>query len=127
MSLVLIQPKHDIWAPGEHNGTFRGNNIAFVAATRALQTYWSTSRLAATVQSHATALTKSLEAIALQWPHMILRNKGRGCFQGLEFRDPGVARTVKLALYRKGILAETSGPRDEVLKMMPPLTIEQET
>lgn len=127
MSIVLIQPKHDIWAPGEHNGTFRGNNIAFVAATRALQMYWSTPQLTSTVQNHATTLSKALEAAAIQWSSMILRKKGRGCFQGLEFRHPTVARTVKLALYRRGVLAETSGPRDEVLKLMPPLTIEQET
>ena len=39
MSLTLIRPDLDIWSPGEHNGTFRGNNEAFVTATEALN-WW---------------------------------------------------------------------------------------
>ncbi len=36
MSIVLLKPELDIWAPGEHNGTFRGNQVAFVAARAAI-------------------------------------------------------------------------------------------
>src|SRR3546814_14344132 len=36
MPLVLIKPAPDVWAPGEHNGTFRGNNAAFVPEPAAL-------------------------------------------------------------------------------------------
>ncbi|RUV29678.1 aminotransferase class III-fold pyridoxal phosphate-dependent enzyme, partial [Mesorhizobium sp. M7A.F.Ca.MR.148.00.0.0] len=32
LSIVLIRPDLDIWKPGEHSGTFRGNNFAFVTA-----------------------------------------------------------------------------------------------
>ena len=32
-AVVLIKPELDVWKPGEHNGTFRGNNHAFVTAT----------------------------------------------------------------------------------------------
>ena len=32
MSLVLLRPEVDVWKPGEHTGTFRGNNLAFVSA-----------------------------------------------------------------------------------------------
>ncbi|MFD9804847.1 aspartate aminotransferase family protein, partial [Streptomyces sp. NPDC059071] len=32
MALVLMRRELDQWAPGEHNGTFRGNNAAFVTA-----------------------------------------------------------------------------------------------
>jgi diaminobutyrate-2-oxoglutarate transaminase len=37
-SLVLIQRELDVWKPGEHNGTFRGNNHAFVTAPDAVET-----------------------------------------------------------------------------------------
>ena len=40
----LFKPELDIWEPGEHNGTFRGNNPAFVTATAALETYWADGR-----------------------------------------------------------------------------------
>ena len=43
LSLVLLRPELDVWAPGEHNGTFRGNNLAFVTATAALD-YWQRRR-----------------------------------------------------------------------------------
>ena len=39
MAITLIKPEYDKWEPGEHNGTFRGNNLAFLAATEALS-YW---------------------------------------------------------------------------------------
>ena len=45
MSLTLIRPDLDIWSPGEHNGTFRGNNAAFVTATEALS-WWADQALA---------------------------------------------------------------------------------
>ena len=38
MSLVLMKPELDVWKPGAHSGTFRGNNLAFVTATQALET-----------------------------------------------------------------------------------------
>jgi len=37
---VLMRPELDEWKPGEHNGTFRGNNLAFVTAKVAIETYW---------------------------------------------------------------------------------------
>ncbi|MGH3910247.1 MAG: diaminobutyrate--2-oxoglutarate transaminase, partial [Pseudonocardiaceae bacterium] len=45
MALTLIRPELDVWEPGEHNGTFRGNNAAFVTATRALETFWTDDTL----------------------------------------------------------------------------------
>ena len=42
MALVLIKPELDVWEPGEHNGTFRGNNPAFVTARVALEKFWVT-------------------------------------------------------------------------------------
>ena len=45
LALTLIRSDLDIWEPGEHNGTFRGLNLAFVAGTAALRTYWRDARL----------------------------------------------------------------------------------
>ena len=51
MALVLVRPAIDLWAPGEHVGTFRGNNLAFVAAEAALD-YWRTAELADRIEQH---------------------------------------------------------------------------
>ena len=45
MALVLIRRDLDVWAPGEHNGTFRGNNPAFITATKAINEFWSDDQL----------------------------------------------------------------------------------
>ena len=37
MSLLLIRPEWDKFLPAEHNGTFRGNQLAFVGAKAALE------------------------------------------------------------------------------------------
>ncbi|MFJ9833487.1 LysE family transporter [Streptomyces sp. NPDC101169] len=47
MALTLMRPEHDVWKPGEHNGTFRGYNPAFVTAARALGLFWSDDALEA--------------------------------------------------------------------------------
>lgn len=45
MSLCLFTPELDVWGPGEHNGTFRGNNPAFVTAAAALDAYWADGQM----------------------------------------------------------------------------------
>src|SRR5699024_4563060 len=37
LALTFFRSDLDVWKPGEHNGTFRGNNPAFVTATAALE------------------------------------------------------------------------------------------
>lgn len=37
VSLLLLRPELDVWEPGEHTGTFRGNQLAFVAGAAALE------------------------------------------------------------------------------------------
>ena len=44
-SLVLIKPELDRWKPGQHSGTFRGPNLAFVTAKAALDIYWQDDSL----------------------------------------------------------------------------------
>jgi diaminobutyrate-2-oxoglutarate transaminase len=38
LALTLIRPELDVWEPGEHNGTFRGFNPAFITGAAALWT-----------------------------------------------------------------------------------------
>ena len=123
MALTLFKPELDVWAPGEHNGTFRGNNPAFVTATAALRRYWADDsfekgHLAQVIDTIHDALTKI--AIEVEGTSV----KGRGLLTGLHFEDPEIAGKVAAAGFEKGLLMETSGPKDEVLKLMPALTIE---
>src|SRR5690606_22438945 len=64
MALTLLKPEHDIWEPAEHNGTFRGNNHAFVTARAALEKFWATDAFAADVARKGEYLSERLAAIA---------------------------------------------------------------
>lgn len=123
MSLVLIAPEHDVWAPGEHSGTFRGHNLAFVSATAAVEHFWSDDALEHTVREREAQLRTSLQNLKDLLPDGDAEMRGRGLMRGLAFSRPGVAAEVSLAAYRQGLLVETCGVNDEVLKLLPPLNI----
>lgn len=123
MAITLIKPQHDIWGPGEHNGTFRGNNLAFVAATEALE-YWRTGELERQAAAHAGTIRKTLERLSAHHKDLIAEVRGKGLIQGLVFKKPDDAAKLCREAFHRGVIMETSGPRDEVAKLMPPLTIE---
>lgn len=102
-----MRPELDVWGPGEHNGTFRGNNLAFVGATAAITTYWATPEFSAEVKFKAATLKARLEGIA--GAHQGLCALGRGLMQGLRFSDPADASACSRALYERSIMAETCG------------------
>lgn len=121
MALVLLKPEHDQWAPGEHNGTFRGNNPAFVTATAALREYWSDDTLAQRTIANGDYVSRSLAAIAGR--HSGVATRGRGMVHGIVFDDPSQAGKVCRTAFEQGLLVETSGSMDEVVKLLPPLTL----
>ncbi|MFF9344736.1 MULTISPECIES: diaminobutyrate--2-oxoglutarate transaminase [unclassified Streptomyces] len=118
MSLCLFRDELDVWEPGEHNGTFRGNNPAFVTATAALDAYWRDSALRERTLRRAATVEAALGDLV---PGSVPR--GRGLVWGLEFPDGERARAVCRRAFELGLLVETSGPRDEVVKLLPPLTV----
>lgn len=127
MSLVLISPELDIWKPGAHSGTFRGNNLAFVTATEALKTYWADSRFADETQRKGKMVHDRLKAMARDYPAAGLDVRGRGLIQGLSSTShPEVAGLIAAKAFTHGLIIETSGAQDEVLKILPALTITEE-
>ncbi|TDV44239.1 alpha/beta hydrolase family protein [Actinophytocola oryzae] len=114
MALTLVRPDLDVWEPGEHNGTFRGNNPAFVTATAALRAYWSDDRLEKSTLVKGEQVERVLQDLAAAVPGSLA--KGRGLARGLSFDEPGLAGRVAAAAFQRGLLVETSGPDDEVVK-----------
>ncbi|GAA4105072.1 MULTISPECIES: diaminobutyrate--2-oxoglutarate transaminase [Streptomyces] len=127
LSLCLFKGELDVWEPGEHNGTFRGNNPAFVTATAALEAYWAD---AGQMEKHTLARSEQIEQalLALCTEHSALgaSYRGRGMVWGLEFADPARASEVCARAFELGLLLETSGPKSEVVKLLPSLTITHE-
>jgi diaminobutyrate-2-oxoglutarate transaminase len=123
LALTLIRPDLDIWAPGEHNGTFRGINPAMVTGTAALRTYWSDDGLERGTLAKGERIMAAVTATVDSLPGAPIQVRGRGMACGLAFADGGLAGKVSAAAFEAGLLAETAGPLDEVVKLLPPLTI----
>jgi diaminobutyrate-2-oxoglutarate transaminase len=124
-ALTLFKPEHDIWSPGEHNGTFRGHNLAFVTATEALR-YWTDDRLTRDVDRKGRLVAQRLTEIALRHPEAKGTPRGAGLIRGLHSEVPGFAEAVSAEAFSRGLIIETSGPESEVIKILPPLVIEQD-
>ncbi|MFP1624897.1 diaminobutyrate--2-oxoglutarate transaminase [Streptomyces sp. 5K101] len=126
MSLCLFTPELDVWEPGEHNGTFRGNNPAFVTATATLDTYWADGQMEKQTIARGEQVERALRDIAAAHQDAGPQLRGRGLAWGLEFADVNRAGSVARRAFERGLLVETSGPQGEVVKLLPPLTISAE-
>jgi diaminobutyrate-2-oxoglutarate transaminase len=125
MALLLIAPVLDIWKPGQHNGTFRGNNLAFVSAAIAIETFWKDDTLQKDVHRKAKIVHDALSAIASSYPALKLQVVGRGLIQGIKSDvDHDFAKRVSKEAFAHGLIIETAGSNDEVLKFLPALTID---
>lgn len=124
MALTLIKPELDVFEPGEHNGTFRGNNPAFVTATEAL-TYWEDSSFTREIASKSRKVKSLLRNIVRNYPDIKGEVRGRGLMQGIASGIEGLAEEVCAAAFKRGLIMETSGPNNEVIKIMPPLIIDK--
>ena len=122
---LLIKPGHDIWGPAEHNGTFRGNTHAFVTARVALEKFWKDDTFQKEIATKAEMLREALERIAATIPGA--RLKGRGMMQGVDVGNGDMAGEICARAFEKGLIIETSGAHDEVVKVLAPLTTPEAT
>ena len=125
MSLVLINPDIDIWKPGQHTGTFRGNNLAFVAS-RAVLNYWRDDVLSNHIAENATTILHRLQQISEKLANTPVSIRGKGMVWGIDTGDEPWASEVCKKAFENGLMIETSGANDQVIKLLPPLTISNE-
>ncbi|SMO99758.1 diaminobutyrate--2-oxoglutarate transaminase [Paracoccus laeviglucosivorans] len=118
LALALVRPEHDIWSPAEHNGTFRGNNHAFVTARAALLKFWADDGFARRNADNAAYLHDRLRRMARGMPL-----RGRGMMAGIDMGSGDTAAAVCRACFDDGLIIETSGNHDQVVKVLAPLTI----
>lgn len=122
LAMLLIKPEHDIFGPAEHNGTFRGNNHAFVTARVALEKFWADSGFQTEIRKRADLMNKRLGEIAAMLPDA--RLKGRGMMQGIDVGSGELASEICARCFAAGLIIETSGAHDEVVKILCPINIE---
>ncbi|MEH2112699.1 diaminobutyrate--2-oxoglutarate transaminase [Nostoc sp.] len=128
MSLLLIKPDLDIWKPGEHNGTFRGNQLAFIGATAALE-YRQSSNLEQEVKNKELFLKNFLnQEIASISESIAVR--GIGMIWGIDVKNFGgnsLAKSITSRCFELGLIVELAGRNDTVIKILPPLVIDMLT
>lgn len=123
MALLLIKPEYDQWKPGEHNGTFRGNNYAFVTAAAALD-FWEDSSFLDLIRANVRHMSKRLDQLCDRFAFANVLKKGRGLFVGIEIGDGKLADQIRIDAFRQGLMFETCGSGGSVLKFMPPINID---
>ncbi|MCK9542259.1 MAG: diaminobutyrate--2-oxoglutarate transaminase [Novosphingobium sp.] len=120
-ALTLLRPELDQWAPGEHNGTFRGNNHAFVTAAAALRHFWNDDAFQQDIARRGALLERRLTAMAEENGLSIC---GRGMMRGINAGSGEAAAAITAACFEQGLIIETSGAHDEIVKVLAPLTID---
>jgi len=125
-AVVLFKPELDQWKPGEHNGTFRGNNFAFVTAKAAIDHYWSDNSFANEIQRKGAYVSQRLEEIVEKYGEGNFTTRGRGMFQGINCVNGEIAGKITKQAFKKGLIIETSGADDHVVKFLCPLVISDE-
>lgn len=126
-AVVLMKPELDQWKPGEHNGTFRGHNLAFVTAKAAIDSYWSDHRFSKEIKNKSDYISDRLNTIVQKYGEGNFSAKGRGMFQGINCVNGDIAGKITRTAFRKGLIIETSGADDHVIKLLCPLTIREQS
>ncbi|MGY0565510.1 MAG: diaminobutyrate--2-oxoglutarate transaminase, partial [Paraglaciecola chathamensis] len=126
LAVTVFRKSIDEWKPGEHNGTFRGNNHAFVTASAAIETYWSDDSFSKEVKAKAELLKSRLQQIARRYGPESLTVRGRGMMTGIVCPNEEIASKIVAHAFEQNLIIETCGNHDQVVKCFCPLTISEE-
>ena len=127
LAITLFKPELDIWTPGEHNGTFRGNQLAFVAAKGGIE-YMLENKVDEQSKAKGEIVKKFVEEKILPLDSR-LEFRGLGLIWGIDFEKipvKGLADKVEETCFKHGLIIEGAGRENSVVKIMPPLTISEE-
>ncbi|HWN35289.1 MAG TPA: aminotransferase class III-fold pyridoxal phosphate-dependent enzyme, partial [Pseudonocardia sp.] len=127
VAIIIYHERLDVWAPGAHTGTFRGNQLAFAAGTKAVE-LMHRDNILANVRARGAQVESRLAALADN--PVVVEVRGRGLMWGIELADPGDGRTagelaeqVQALALRAGLILELGGRDDRVVRMLPPLNV----
>lgn len=128
MAFLLMKPELDQWRPGEHTGTFRGNNLAFIASRTLIEMYWNNNDLSNAIKHKEKTLRGELERIAKKYEEDYeIDVRGRGFAYAFEVKDDySIGGDIAAYAFEENLMIETCGSESQVIKFLPPLTIDEE-
>ena len=126
LAILLLKAELDIWKPAEHNGTFRGNQLSFVAGKASFD--WLLENNVEAETRRKGEMVKSFiekEIISLDDR---LELRGMGLIWGIDFGkiDPELSEVVIEKCFDRQLICECAGRDGAVFKIMPPLVIEDD-
>jgi diaminobutyrate-2-oxoglutarate transaminase len=138
LAVIVYRAELDVWEPGAHTGTFRGNQLAMAAGTATLRHVVAT-RLDAHAADVGRHLVEGLRA-ATAGSRCAGDVRGRGLMAGVEIVDPAgepdatgalpadgrLARAIQLECLERGLLVERGGRNGAVIRLLPPLIVTAE-
>lgn len=128
LAITLFKPELDIWLPGEHNGTFRGNQMAFVAAKAGLE-YMLDNNIEKEVVRKSKIVEEYMENEILPLDGR-LKYRGLGLIWGIDFGDIDDAKfcaKVQKKCFENRLIIESAGRNNCVIKLMPTLVVDDES
>ncbi|GHA86662.1 diaminobutyrate--2-oxoglutarate transaminase [Modicisalibacter luteus] len=125
---VMMRPELDKWKPGQYNGTFRGFNLALTTAAAALREYWTNDTLERDVERKGRIVADRFQKIAalLTEQGHTASERGRGLMRGLDVGSGDLADKITSKAFKNGLIVETCGHDDHVIKCLCSLTISDE-
>ncbi|MFE9932006.1 diaminobutyrate--2-oxoglutarate transaminase family protein [Streptomyces sp. NPDC005533] len=131
LAVIVYRSGLDVWAPGAHAGTFRGNQLAMAAGTATLA-FVRENRLAERAAVLGERMLSALRGLAADHPCMG-DVRGRGLMIGVELVDPetgaaapALAAAVRQECLDRGLIVELGGRHGAVVRLLPPLTLTDE-
>lgn len=123
LAIVLHKEELDIWKPGEHNGTFRGNQLSFVAGAAAID-YLIDNDVEAETRRKGELVKAFAEKEILPLDSR-LELRGIGLIWGIDFAgiNSELSEKVIEKCFDKKLICECAGREGSVVKIMPPLVI----
>jgi 4-aminobutyrate aminotransferase/(S)-3-amino-2-methylpropionate transaminase len=115
---------------GGLGGTYGGNPVACAAALAAID-IMQEQDLAAAARRIGEVVRSSLDALAASYPG-IGDVRGRGAMMAVELvrpgtrdPDPDATRRIAQLCHQQGVVVLTCGSYDNVIRLLPPLVIDQ--
>lgn len=122
MSLVLLKPELDVWSPGEHNGTFRGNQPAFVTAKAGIEYMLDNNVLRRTSEVGIYIKDYLTEFFEEQGLSDKCDVRGLGLIIGVDVHNEELAKKIASRCFEKRLVIERTGRHSTTIKILPPLT-----